>query len=81
MSVGAVAICARQLDDAVVVAHKSAPLRLSPFDTAATEATVAEGEEVAVLGSHGDFVRVRNGQGRAGWVESRAVQRIVPRGS
>jgi SH3-like domain-containing protein len=81
MCVAAVAILDRELDAAVVVAHKSAPLRLSPFDTAAVEATVGEGEEVAVIGRHGDFVRVRDGQGRAGWVQSSAVQLIVPRPS
>ena len=69
------------LNHAVVVETKSAPVRVSPFDTAASEVALSEGEEVSVIGRHGDFVRVRDGQGRTGWVQSAAVQPIVPRRS
>jgi len=81
ISVAGAAVLDRNLDDAVIVAKKSASVRLSPFDSAAVEATVPEGDEVAVIGRHGDFVRVRDGQGRTGWVDSAAVQLIVPRDS
>jgi tetratricopeptide (TPR) repeat protein len=71
----------QDLNRAVVVQHKSAVVRVSPFDTATGEASLSEGEEVAVVGRHGDFVRVRDGQGRLGWVQSAAVRPIVPRRS
>jgi tetratricopeptide (TPR) repeat protein len=80
-AVTALLVLDRDLDRAVVVETKSAPIRVSPFDTAASETSVSEGEEVAVIGRHGDFVRVRDGQGRVGWVQSAAVQPIVPRRS
>jgi hypothetical protein len=71
----------RDLDHAVVVERKTAPVRVSPFDTAASEASLSEGEDVSIIGRHGDFVRVRDGQGRKGWARSAAVQFVVPRRS
>ncbi len=71
----------RDLDHAVVVERKTTPIRVSPFDTAASEVALSEGEEVSIIGHHGNFVRVRDGQGRGGWVQSAAVQLVVPRRS
>lgn len=71
----------RDLDHAVVVERKSAPVRVSPFDTAVSEVALSEGEDVSVIGRHGDFVRVRDGNGRTGWVQFSAVQPVVPRRS
>ena len=73
------AVLDRDLDDAVVVASKSTPVRVSPFASAADEATVNEGEQVAGIGRHADFVRVRYGQSHEGWVESAAVQLVAAR--
>ncbi len=80
-TVAAAVVLDRDLDHAVVVERKTAPVRVSPFDTAASEAALSEGEEVSIIGRHGDFVRVRDGQRRTGWVQSAAVQFIVPRRS
>lgn len=71
----------RDLNHAVVVEKKSAPVRVSPFDTAASETTLSEGQDVSIIGHHGDFLLVRDGQGRTGWVQSTAVQPVVPRQS
>ena len=71
----------RDLNHAVVVEKKSAPVRVSPFDTAASETTLSEGQDVSIIGRHGDFLRVRDGLGRTGWVQSTAVQPVVPRQS
>jgi SH3-like domain-containing protein len=81
MSVAAMVVLDRDLNHAVVVESKSAPVRVSPFDTAASETTVSEGQDVSIIGHHGDFLRVRDGQGRTGWVQSTAVQPVVPRQS
>lgn len=81
MSGAATVVLDRDLNHAVVVETKSAPVRVSPFDTAASETTVSEGQDVSIIGHHGDFLRVRDGQGRTGWVESNKVQPVVPRQS
>jgi type IV secretory pathway VirB2 component (pilin) len=77
-SVTAVVVSDQALSRAVVVESKSAPVRVSPFAGAASESSLSEGEVVAVLGRHEDFVRVRDGRGRTGWVQSATVQSIVP---
>jgi len=79
--VSAIAVSEQGLNRAVVVANKSAAVRVSPFDGALSESSLSEGEVVAVLGRHGDFVHVRDSRGRAGWVQSSTVQAIVPRTS
>jgi len=80
-TVAAAVVLDQDLDHAVIVESKTAPVRVSPFDTAASEVALSEGEEVSIIGRHGDFVRVRDGQGRRGWVQSAAVQVVVPRRS
>jgi hypothetical protein len=80
-SIVALAAADATTNRAVVVESKSAPVRVSPFDGAASESSLSEGEVVAVLGRHGDFVHVRDGRGRTGWVQSATVQAIVPRAS
>jgi hypothetical protein len=80
-AVAAAVVLDRDLNHAVVLESKTAPVRVSPFDTAASEVALSEGEEVSIIGRHGDFVRVRDGQGRTGWVQSAAVQFVVPRRS
>jgi SH3-like domain-containing protein len=80
-AVSASVILEMDLNHAVVVERKSAPVRVSPFDTSASEVALSEGEDVSILGRHGDFVRVRDGNGRSGWVQSGAVQPVFPRRS
>ncbi len=80
-TLAAAVVLDRDLDHAVVVERKTAPVRVSPFDSAASEAVLSEGEEISIIGHHGDFLRVRDGQGRRGWVQSAAVQLVVPRRS
>jgi hypothetical protein len=81
VGVAAVGVSDQNLRRAVVVENKSAPVRISPFDSAASERSLSEGEVVAVFGRHGDFVHVRDGRGRTGWIKSTTVQTIVPRTS
>ncbi len=72
------AALARRLDREVVVAQAGAPLRVSPFTTAQSDATLAPGEEVASLERLGGWLEVRDGQGRTGWIDSAAVEPLVP---
>ncbi len=80
-AVAATVILDRDLDHAVVVERKMAPVLVSPFEGAASEVSLSEGEDVSVIGRHDDFVRVRDGNGRTGWVQSGAVLPVVPRRS
>jgi hypothetical protein len=72
------AALSRRLDREVVVAKAGAPLRISPFATAQSEATLAPGEEVTPLEHHRGWLQVRDGQGRTGWIDSAAVESLVP---
>jgi tetratricopeptide (TPR) repeat protein len=63
----------------VIVAQKSAPLRLAPFDAAEVQWSLPEGEEVALGQRHGDFVQARDGEGHAGWLKSILVEPLIPR--
>jgi tetratricopeptide (TPR) repeat protein len=80
-SLAAVALSDQALGRAVVVQGKGIPVRVSPFDGAASESSLSEGEVISLLGQHGSFVHVRDGRGRTGWVQSATVQTIVPRTS
>lgn len=76
-SIAALVIASPSAGDAIVVSRGSAPIRLSPFDSAAVEAIVREGEHVTVTERHGGFVRVRDDRGQAGWADAAAVERIT----
>ncbi|MEO6950853.1 MAG: SH3 domain-containing protein [Polyangia bacterium] len=67
-------------DQAIVVADHGAALRISPFASADVEASEPEGARMKILGHHGDHLRVRDGEGRTGWIDARAIESIVPRG-
>jgi len=58
----------------VVTAKTGADLRLSPFDGAAAEARVREGESLRADARHGAYLHVRGGDGQRGWVDSAAVE-------
>jgi len=80
MSVAAMVVLDRNLNHAVVVETKSAPVRVSPFDTAASETTVSEGRMVHHRASRRLPARAR-WPGTHGLGTSTAVQPVVPRQS
>jgi hypothetical protein len=80
-ALAALDISEQNLHRAVVVQSRSAPVRVSPFDSATSESSLSEGDQVAVLGQHGNFVHVRDSRGHTGWVQSSTVQTIIPRNS
>jgi hypothetical protein len=78
VSVGAIAALDGALSDGILIAAGSTPVRLSPFDTATVEHNAREGERVRMLERHGSYTRVRDGEGSSGWIDSAAVEPIVP---
>jgi len=68
---------ALRLDRAVVVAPDTV-LRRAPFAGAESRGPVPAGGTVRLEGSHGGFVRVSTGEGRAGWIPAAACAAIVP---
>ncbi|RYD38130.1 MAG: SH3 domain-containing protein [Verrucomicrobiaceae bacterium] len=68
----------RELDRAVITAAAPAPARIAPADNAAPAFELKPGETVTAEAAHGAFVRVRTGDGRAGWVASSDLEKILP---
>lgn len=68
----------RELDRAVIITAAPAPTRIAPADNAASAFDLKPGETVTAEATHGAFIRVRAGDGRAGWVASTDLERILP---
>jgi hypothetical protein len=64
-------------DEAIVIADHGAALHLSPFAAADVEANEPEGAHVTIVGHHDGYLRVRDGEGRTGWIDSRAIEPII----
>jgi len=67
------------LDDAeraAIVVHKSAAIRVSPFEAADVTAQATEGTRLEVLGERSGWRHVRDGDGRSGWVAPDDTERI-----
>lgn len=81
VALGALAARWSDLDRAVVTARE-APARVAPAPAAGTVLNLREGEVVHLRKNHGEFLLVRNRDGREGWVQRDAVTPVVPqRGS
>jgi tetratricopeptide (TPR) repeat protein len=65
------------LDRAVVLVD-AAPVRIAPAETADVSFLLKSGSLVHAGERYGDYVMVHAGDGRAGWVSSQQVVRIVP---
>lgn len=69
------------LDRAVVVEASEPFLRVAPYESASRSAPLAAGQIVVIERQLPGFALVRTSDGRAGWAEIGAVQRIVPKES
>jgi tetratricopeptide (TPR) repeat protein len=67
-----------ELRTAVVTARQGTDLRLSPFADAASEGRLGEGASLRTDAQHGTYLHVRGGDGRQGWIDSVAVEPLVP---
>jgi tetratricopeptide (TPR) repeat protein len=76
MCLGALAVRARVLDEAVVLAPT--PVRVSPFESAQSSLAFPAGSIVALGARDGAYVLARDGHGRRGWVEASRVEAIIP---
>jgi tetratricopeptide (TPR) repeat protein len=66
----------RSWNDGVVVGQE-ARLLISPFPEAASTGTIKAGRLVSPGKTHGDFVLVRDGTGRSGWLGRDSFERIA----
>lgn len=73
---GGIAIRLAQMDRAVVIGDP-APIRVSPYASARQVASVSEGKPLTVIGSHGEFFKVRTASGQIGWMAATDVGRIT----
>jgi tetratricopeptide (TPR) repeat protein len=67
-----------QTADDAIVTSKEAPARISPFDSAKSSFNLLAGEKVEMEETHSGFVRVRNREGKSGWVSQSEIQPILP---
>ena len=76
-SVGAVAVDAGRLDQAILPAKDTAAF-ISPFNGAKTVFQFPAGQAVKVGKAHGEFCFIQDASGHAGWVANAQVGRIIP---
>ncbi|MGA9452209.1 MAG: tetratricopeptide repeat protein [Verrucomicrobiia bacterium] len=60
-----------------VVILPEATARSGPFDEAQSAFTAHDGEELAVMDRHGDWLQVNDGAGKIGWLQTKQVE-ILP---
>ncbi len=63
--------------EGVIVAPKSAILRLSPFDSADSLGTIPEGELVTVEDRHNDYLRIEARDHHFGWVAQKDIEPVI----
>jgi tetratricopeptide (TPR) repeat protein len=63
--------------EGVIVAPKSATLRLSPFATADTIGTIPEGELVTVENRHNDYLWIEARDHHFGWIEAHDIEPVI----
>lgn len=67
----------------VAVTQPAAVLRISPFESAETTASLKEGEILQLTGlgyspkTHNDFWQVRTQDGHRGWVQTKYIERVL----
>lgn len=78
LAAAAVALRWSELNRAVIVGQEPVA-HIAPAENAASAFKVKPGEIVQMEGQHGDYVRIRIGNGRSAWIANRDVERIIPR--
>jgi hypothetical protein len=63
--------------EGVIVAPKSATLRLSPFETSDTTGTIPEGELVTVETRHNDYLWIEARDHHFGWVQEKDIEPVI----
>jgi tetratricopeptide (TPR) repeat protein len=64
-----------------VVTQHQTQLRVSPFDSAASSTSIADGKIVRMAGTYQDYVLVMGENGQSGWIRKEAVQPVIPSGN
>jgi hypothetical protein len=63
--------------EGVIVAPKTATLRLSPFDGAESVGTIPEGELVTVEDRHNDYLRIEARDHHFGWIQRKDIEPVI----
>jgi len=63
--------------EGVIVAPKSATLRLSPFESADTVGTIPEGELVTVESQHNDYLWIEARDHHFGWIQEKDIEPVI----
>jgi len=63
--------------EGVIVAPKTAILRLSPFDSADNIGTIPEGELVTVEARHNDYLRIEGRDHHFGWIQEKDLEPVI----
>lgn len=77
LSASAVAARWTELNHAIITAPE-ASARIAPAENAAHAFELKPGELVTAEATHGTFIRIRTSDGRAGWVASTDLEKILP---
>jgi len=64
-----------------IITQEHARLLVSPFDSAASCASLKDGKVVRMAKTYKDYVLVKGENGRSGWIKREAVEPVVPSGS
>ena len=64
-------------EQTAVVVSQEATARSGPFDEAQNAFTAHDGAELAVLDRHGDWLQVRDGAGKIGWLKTTQID-VLP---
>jgi hypothetical protein len=78
-ALGALCVASQQLDSALVL--ETAPVLMSPFESAQSDFALTAGSSVKLLAERDHYWLVRDAQGRSGWVDRAQVEPLIPRQS
>ncbi len=76
---GGLFIAGKDIHEGLLMA--SAPVLVSPFESAQSGFSLAPGDDVTLGPTHERFVHVRDARGRRGWVDRDQVAPLIPSGS
>jgi len=77
MAILALAVWNGERTRAWVTAAES-PMRLSPFDSAQTSFTLADGALIHIEGHHDDYLLIRDTKGEKGWLRKDQAAALIP---
>ena len=63
--------------DRAIVLETDTPVRIGPFDTATSSFALKAGEAVRIQNRHENFLFVRGGDGKSGWVSAEQIERVI----